>query len=128
MDTSISELAPTLQRLRDAWQANKPDETQRRRQLFRILELRRLAKIHRPAVVDQQVEVQVLFFEEQFQEELFESREEIPIDEAEIVPGYIGAEVGKLDALSLPPALPLTLHSSAENLPADELEAFELGQ
>ena len=35
-DTDVSELAPTLQRLRDAWQANKPDEAQRRSDLQRL--------------------------------------------------------------------------------------------
>jgi coniferyl-aldehyde dehydrogenase len=36
MDTTIPELAPTLQRLRDAWQARKPDQAQRRRDLQRL--------------------------------------------------------------------------------------------
>ena len=36
MDTSISDLAPTLQRLRDTWQAHKPDEAQRRQDLQRL--------------------------------------------------------------------------------------------
>ena len=35
-DTDVSELAPTLQRLRDAWQAGKPDEAQRRNDLQRL--------------------------------------------------------------------------------------------
>ena len=36
MDTPISDLAPTLQRLREAWQANKPDYTQRHADLQRL--------------------------------------------------------------------------------------------
>ena len=35
-DTDVSELAPALQRLRDAWQASKPDEAQRRNDLQRL--------------------------------------------------------------------------------------------
>jgi coniferyl-aldehyde dehydrogenase len=38
MDTTTSELAPTLQRLRDAWQARKPDRAQRQRDLERLRE------------------------------------------------------------------------------------------
>ncbi|MFT4179317.1 MAG: coniferyl aldehyde dehydrogenase [Thermomonas sp.] len=35
-DTPVSDLAPTLQRLRDAWQARKPDYAQRRNDLQRL--------------------------------------------------------------------------------------------
>ena len=35
-DTDVSELTTTLQRLRDAWQASKPDEAQRRSDLQRL--------------------------------------------------------------------------------------------
>src|SRR5690606_11370377 len=35
-DTQPTELAPTLQRLRDAWQARKPDYAQRRDDLQRL--------------------------------------------------------------------------------------------
>lgn len=35
-DTAVAALAPTLQRLREAWQARKPDQAQRRRDLQRL--------------------------------------------------------------------------------------------
>ena len=35
-DTAVTDLAPTLQRLREAWQANKPDQAQRRQDLQRL--------------------------------------------------------------------------------------------
>ncbi|MEG2940563.1 MAG: coniferyl aldehyde dehydrogenase [Thermomonas sp.] len=35
-DTPVADLAPTLQRLRDAWQANKPDHAQRHADLERL--------------------------------------------------------------------------------------------
>ena len=43
-DTALPDLAPTLQRLRDAWQAQRPDYAQRRADLLRL----------RQALVEQQ--------------------------------------------------------------------------
>lgn len=53
-DTQVSELQPTLQRLRDAWQANKPDFAQRKADLQRLRDAlkRRLDEMARIIAAD----------------------------------------------------------------------------
>src|SRR5262249_52456679 len=51
----------------------KANKAQSRRQPLGVLQLRRLAKIHAAAGVDQRVKVQILFFQKQLQIEAFQS-------------------------------------------------------
>ena len=104
------------------------DEAQRRRQLLGIEQLGRLAEIHRRAGVDQGVEVQILFFQEQLQEQLVQPREQVPVHEPQIVARHVVAEVGELDALPLAAAAPFALHPPAEDLAADQLQTLQLRQ
>ncbi len=106
--------------------AHQADKAQRRRQLFRVLQLRRRAKIHRRAGIDQREEMQILFFEEQLQEQLVEPGISVPIDESQIVAGHVIAEIGKLDALTFPFAAAFPFHAAAKNLARHELQSLEL--
>ena len=56
----------------DAVHVDQPDEAQGRRDLLGVMQLGRRAEVHRQAVVDQDVEVQVFLFHEQADEELVE--------------------------------------------------------
>ncbi len=107
---------------------HQADEAERRRQLLRVVELRRLAKVHRPAGVDEHVEVQILLFEEELHDQLVEPGVEIPIDRPQVVAGDVGAEIGELDALPLALAPPLALHPPAKHLAGHQLQSLELGQ
>ncbi len=66
---------------------HQPHESQGGRKLDGIAKLRRLAEIHRPAGVDQGVEMKILLFQEHLQEELFQPRVGVPIDERRSSPG-----------------------------------------
>ena len=107
---------------------HQPDESQGGRKLHGVAELGRFAEIHRGAGVDQGVEMKILLFQEHLQEELFQPRVGVPIDEPQVVARHIVAEVGELDALALPRAAAFAFHPPAENLPAHQLEFFKLGQ
>ena len=112
----------------DSVRAAQADEAQSRRQLLRIVQLRRISKVHRVARVDQRVEVEVFFFEKQFEEETVESSIEVPVDEPQVVSRDVIAKVGELDALPLPAALAFALEPAAEDFAADELETLEFVQ
>ncbi len=107
--------------------ADQADEPQRRRELLGILQLGRLAKIHRQAGVDQREEVQVFFFEKQLDDELVEPGVQIPIERPQVVARHVAAKVGELDALPFALAPPLALHPPAKHLARDQLQPFELG-
>ena len=72
--------------------------------------------------------MKILLFQEHLQEELLQPRVGVPIDEPQVVARHVVAEVGELDALALPRAAAFAFHPPAENLPAHQLEFFELGQ
>ena len=56
---------PVVERLDDdAVHVDQADEAESRRDLLGVVQLGRRAEIHRQAVVDQHVEVQVFFFHE----------------------------------------------------------------
>ena len=108
--------------------ATQSDEAQRGGQLFGVLQLRGLAKVHRRAGVDQGEEVQVFFFQEHLQEQLVQPRVHIPIDESQVVAGDVVAEVGELDTLTLAPAASFALHPTAKDLAADQFQPFQLNE
>ncbi len=93
-----------------------PIKRQRRRHLLGVVQLGRVAEIHRQAVVDQHVEVQVFLFHEQANEKAFEPGEQVPVEKAQIVADDVIAIVGELDALALLLAAALALHAAEENL------------
>ena len=74
----------------------------------------------------QHVEVQVFFFEKQLHEQLIEPREDVPIDEPEIVSLDVVAVVGELDATPLARAAAFASYVPLKNLAAHEVERFEL--
>ena len=51
-----------------------------------------------------------------------------PIDEAQVVARHVVAEVGELHALAFARAAAFAFHPAAKNLPAHQLEFFQLGQ
>ena len=89
-------------------------------------QLRRRAEIHRQAGIDQREEVQVLFFQEQFDDELVEPGVQVPIERPQVVARHVAAEVGKLDALPLALAAPLALHAATKNFARHQLQPFKL--
>ena len=102
------------------------DVAERGRQLFGVEKFGRVAEVHRSARIDQGVEVQVFFLEEQFEDEFFEPGVKIPVQEPQVVARRVVAKVGEFDALSAAPAAALAFHSSAKNFPRDQFEPFEL--
>ena len=92
------------------------------------MQLRRIAKTHRLAGIDQRVEVQILFLEEQLEKQPIEPGVGVPIDKPQIIAGDVDAEIGELDALTFAQAAALPLHAAAKYLAADQFQLFELGQ
>ncbi len=91
-----------VERLDDnAVEIDQADEAERRGHLLGVVQFRRLAEVHRQAVVDQDVKVQVFFFHEQADEQTVEPAEEVPVEEAQIVADDVIAIVGEFDALAL---------------------------
>ena len=120
---------PVVERLdHDAVQVDQADEAERGGDLLGVVQLGRRAEIHRQAVVDQQVEVQVFLFQEQADEELVEAGEQVPVEEAQVVADDVVVVVGELDALALALRAPFALHPAEEDLARDQLELFEPGQ
>ena len=74
------------------------------------------------------MEVQVLLFEEQAQEEPVEAGEQVPVEKAQIVADDVVAEVHKLNALPAALAAALALQAAEKDLPRRQLELFELGE
>src|SRR5262245_54973763 len=112
----------------DAVEVDQADEAQRRGDLLGVVQLGRVAEVHRQAVVDEDVEVQVLLLHEEAQEQLVEAGVEVPVEEAEVVADDVVAVVGELDALPLLLAAPLALHAAHEDFPRHQLQLFEPGQ
>ncbi len=81
----------------DAVVVHQPDERQRRRDLLAVVQLGRIAEVHRQARVEQRVEVQVFLFEEELQEQLVEPAVDVPVDVPEVVADGVVAVVGELD-------------------------------
>ena len=107
---------------------HQPDERQGRGHLLAVVELGRRAEVHRQAGVEQGVDVQVFFLEEELEEELVEPAVDVPVDVPEVVADGVVAMLGELDRRPPPLALALALHPADEDLAADELELLELVQ
>ena len=110
----------------DAVVVDQADERQGRRHLLAVVQLGRVAEVHRQAGVEQRVEVQVLLFEEELQEQLVEPAVDVPVDVPEVVADGVIAVVGEFDRRAAPLALALPLHPADEDLAADQLELLEL--
>ena len=112
----------------DAIGAAQADESQRGGQLLGIVQLGRVAEIHRRAGIDQREEMQIFFFQEQLEEQLVEPRVEIPVHEPQVIARHVVAEVGELDALALAATAALPFQPPAEDLAADQFQPFQPSQ
>ena len=70
--------------------------------------------------------MEVLLLEEQLEEQLVEPAVDVPVDVPQVVADGVVAVVGELDRRPPPLALALALHPADEDLPAHQLELFEL--
>src|SRR5262249_49723357 len=112
----------------DAIEVDQADESQRRGHLLGVVQLGRVAEVHREAVVDQEVDVQVFFLHEQAEEEAIKAGVKVPVEEAEVIADDVVAVIGELDRLALALAAPLALHAAEEDLARDQLELLEPGE
>ena len=81
----------------DAVVVHQADEREGGGDLLAVVELGRVAEIHRQAGVEQDRDVEIFFFEEELQEELVEAAVDVPVEVAEVVAGGVVAVVGELD-------------------------------
>jgi hypothetical protein len=107
---------------------HQADEAEGGDELLGEPQLGRRAEIHRQAVVDQEINVQIFFFEEQADEELVQASEKVPVEMSQVVANDVILVVGKLDRLALALGEPFAFHPADEDLPRHQLELFEPGQ
>ena len=120
---------PVVERLDDdAVEVDQADEAQGGRDLLGVVQLGRRAEVHRQAVVDQDVEVEVFLLHEQADEEPVEPGVEVPVEEAQVVADDVVAIVGELDGLALALAAALALHAAEEDLARDQFQLLQPGQ
>ncbi len=105
---------------------DQADERQRRGDLLAVVQLGRVAVVHRRAGVQQRVDVEVFLLEEQLEEQLVEAAVDVPVDVPQVVADGVIAVVGELDRRPPPLAAPLPLHPADEDLTADQLELLQL--
>ena len=102
---------------------HQSDERQRGGHLLAVMELRRRAEVHGQAGIEQGVDVQIFFLEEELEEEPVEPSVDVPVDVPQIVADGIVAVLGKLDGRAPPLALALALHAADDDFAADQLRA-----
>ena len=106
---------------------DQPDVPQGGRNLLHVQRLVGIAVVAALGYVHEHVERQVLFFEEELEEEAFEAGVDVPVDEAEVVADDVVAVVGELHALAPSFAAALALHLAGEDLAADQIELVQPG-
>jgi hypothetical protein len=72
--------------------------------------------------------VQIFFFEKESQEQSIESREEVPVQESQIVADRIRPKVGELDALSFSLCQSLAFGLANENLLRNDFEPLQASE
>ena len=85
---------------RDAVVRREADVGQRRGGALCEQQLVRRAALHRRRRIDQDVDVDVLFFDEQLDEQLLEPRIEVPVERTQVIAEGVVAVVGELDRLA----------------------------
>src|SRR5579883_1864923 len=83
---------------RHAVEVRQCDVRQRGRELAGEVELGRLAEVHAPRSVEQEINVEVLFLLEPFEQQLVVAGVDIPVEVSEVVSRRIFAVVGEFDA------------------------------
>ena len=112
----------------DAIGPDQADESERRRQLLRVMQLGGAPEVHRRAGVNQGEEMQIFFLEEQLEEQLVEPCVEIPVHEPQIVAGDVIAKIRELDALALAATAAFPFQTPAEDLAADQFQSLQARQ
>lgn len=69
--------------------------------------------------------MQIFFFFEQFQEELFRAEEDAPIDEPEIIARHIGPVIDKFDADPFLLTAALRFHLPGQNFLSNDVQVFQ---
>ena len=93
--------------------------------MLSVAQLGGRAEIHRLAVVDEQKDLQIFFFEEEADEQFFEPAEEVPIDVAQVVADGIRAEVGEFGTAPFAFGQSVTFHPARADLARHEFQRFQ---
>ena len=113
---------------RDPVLAREPDVAERRRRALGEQQLRRVARRHRRRRVDEQRDGDVLFLDEELDEQLLEPGVDVPVELAQVVAEGVVAVVGELDRLAALDAPAAALEPAADRRPHQQQQAFELAQ
>src|SRR5205814_6199505 len=113
----------------DTIEAADGEERKRRRCSPGEIELGdRLTEAHRPALVDQDIDRHIFFFDKLAQHQPVEPRKDAPIDVAEVIAGLVLSEVSELDRRAPTGRSPLAAHGPGKRAARLYPEAFELSQ
>ena len=113
---------------RDAILAGEPDVAERRRRPLREQELGRGAAGHRGRGIDEQRDRDVLFLDEELDEQLLEAGVDVPVELAQVVAERVVAVVGELDRLAALDAPAAALEPAADGRAHQQEQALELAQ
>ena len=94
----------------------------RHRQALRKYHLVWVAPIHGSTDINGNDQREILFFQEDFEEESIKPSKDVPVNEAKVVTVNVGAEVCKLNALAAAFRATLALNLASKDLPADHVE------
>ena len=108
--------------------AREPDVAQGSRGAFGEQQFRRRARRHRRRRVDEQRDGDVLFLDEQLDEEPLESGVHVPVELPQVVTERVFAVIGELDGLAALDAPATTLEPAADRRAHDQQQPLELAQ
>src|SRR5882724_7235127 len=115
-------------RATDAIEIFQPDIAERGGDFFRIVDLRRCSLGHRPARVDQKINIHFLLGGEYFQQQPLEASVNIPVYVAQVVAVLIAPVVGKFQTEPLARSRMLASGSCPTQSLGDQMETFELAE
>ena len=110
----------------DSLEVHEPNEPERPGQAGGVVELGRGPERHRGRGVDDQVQAEILFVDEELHVQAVEPGVDVPVDVAEVVAVPVGAVVGELHAVPASRAAPLALDAAAEGPARQQRQALEL--
>ena len=120
--------APGERRDRDPILAREPDVAERGRGPLGEEQLGRAARRHRRRGIDEQRHGDVLFLDEELDEQLLEAGVDVPVELAQVVAERVVAVVGELDRLAPLDAAPTALETAADRGAHEQEKALELPQ